>query len=539
MKKRFLLGLINFLIIPTVFAQTVTNVGTDFWIAFPPNWQLSSTLKLYISSNYSTSGTVFSAFPGVNQDFTVSPGVVTQLNLPPLVVLQAGVEEKGIHVTSNDPISLYGLNWMTMTADAFLALPVNALGSDYRIISYFSDLSGRGSGFGVVATENGTVLTVFNHQTNTTSTVNLEQGQTYYVEGPIPGQDLTGSRVQSNFPVAVFGSVEITNIPQGCAAGDHIVEQMFPCYSWGKNFVTVSLAGRDGSGDIFRILAAEDLTDITINGIPGPTINAGSYYEVNLAGNNSITTSKPAMVAQYAKGMMCSGATIGDPLMMLIPPREQFLTNYTFCTAFGFAEHWVNVVVPDYALNYIYQDGIPIPISSFTPISTTNFYGAQISVEERSHTFTSPFPFGLFVYGWNEFNSYGYPAGTSMSPVSSISNVSISPATATGVLNVSTLCFTAHVTDNLSNPVAGVLVNFYISGMSNITGTGYTDASGNAQYCYARTGTVPGTDNIYAEIFGFTSTTSTATWTIPCANPTSAEALASARQVAAVMCPLP
>ena len=43
MKKCILTGL--FLLISVLgFPQGVTNVGTDFWIAFPPNWQDGATI---------------------------------------------------------------------------------------------------------------------------------------------------------------------------------------------------------------------------------------------------------------------------------------------------------------------------------------------------------------------------------------------------------------------------------------------------------------------------------------------------------------
>ncbi|MDD4603387.1 MAG: FISUMP domain-containing protein [Bacteroidales bacterium] len=521
MNKKYLLILFSLFCGITAIAQTITNVGTDFWIAFPPNgspWKIN----LFISSNFSTSGTVVSAFPGVNQNFTVIPGVVTQLSLPVGICLQGGIEDKGIHIVSIDPISVYGLNKGYATTDAFLALPINAVGLDYRIVTYKTTMPNYGSCFSVVATQNATILNVFNHQTNSTIIINLNQGQTYHVEASNIGEDVTGSRVQSNFPVAVFGSVDIVNVPKTCGSADHIVEQMFPYYSWGKNFVTVPLAGRDASGDIFRIVSAQDGTDILINGIPVPTINSGDYYESNLTGYNLITTSKPVILAQFAKGIGCSGGTTGDPFMMLIPPREQFLTNYTVSTVAGFVSHWVNVVAPDYALGTIYQDGVLIPNAAFIHIGATNYYGAQRPVSEGSHTFTSTFPFGVFVYGWTSSDSYGYPGGCSLSPVGMVNSVTISPPTATGTLDVSTLCFTAHVEDYLLNPVAGVLVTFNISGISNITGHAYTDPSGNAQYCYARTGTTTGIDNIYAECFGYNSTTSTANWILNCLNPTEA-----------------
>ncbi len=523
------------------FTQTITNVGTDFWIAFPPNSGPNLQIKLFISSNYSTSGFVSSVFPGLNQSFTVTPGIVTQLTIPYGVQLVDGTEDKGIHVTSNDPISLYGVNTAVASADAYLALPINALGLDYRIVTYATTFNTSApSSFSVVSIQDGTELTVFNHQTNSTSIVQLHIGQTYHVRGINMGDDMTGSRVQSNVPVAVFGSAPLVYLPAGCAAGDHIVEQMFPYYSWGKNFVTVSLAGRDASGDIFRVVAAENATNISINGSAVATINAGDYYETNLTGNNSITTSKATMLAQFAKGEWCSGMITGDPMMMLIPPREQFLTNYTISTVDGFSS-WVNIVAPDYAIGTIYQDGVLIPTSAFSPVPSTTYFGAQRPVTTGSHTFTSVSPFGVFVYGWQSTDSYGYPGGCSLSQIGTVNSVTISPPTASGVLNVSTICFTAHVQDNLSNPVAGVLVNFNISGISNISGTAYTDALGNAQYCYARTGTITGTDNIFAECFGITSTTSTAIWTLTplCINPTSSGSIGSSQSGCGSLTPMP
>jgi len=521
--RKYLLTLILYVFLcPAGFPQVLTNVGTDFWIAFPPNVDMTASLQIFISSNFATSGNVSSAFPGVNQTFTVTPGVVTQLSVPSTVALINGVENKGIRIMSNDPIAVYGLNLKVATTDAYMALPVSSLGIDYMVLTYTTTLNGVGSSFSVVATQNATVLTIFNHQTNSTYTVNLDEGQTYREEVPTVGEDLTGSRIQSNFPVSVYGSVDLANIPAGCTFADHIVEQMFPISAWGKRFVTVPLAGRDASGDIFRILASEDATDVLINGTLVTTINTGDYYETNLVGYNAIEASNACLLAQYAKGTTCSGGTTGDPFIMLIPPREQFLTSYTICTLAGFSTHWVNLVAPSNAVGTIYQDGVLVPAGAFVPIGTTSFYGAQIPISEGSHTFTSTIPFGVFVYGWTNVNSYGYPGGGSMSPVGTVANVTISPATASGILDVTTVCFTAHVEDDFHNPVEGVLVNFMISGCSTLVGNAYTNASGDAQYCYMQSGTVSCVDNVYAEIFGFISTTSTVNWTYqaPCTNPT-------------------
>jgi|GEM_PF-2242709 len=517
----------------SLLAQSFTNVGKDFWIAFAYNNgnNPAHQVKLFISSEYTTSGSVFSLTPGVNQDFTVVPGIITELILPTAVALQinGGIENKGVRITSEDPISVYPLNRSPACTDAYTALPVPALGTDYYVLTYKTVISDDASRLFVVATENNTVITVNNRWTNSTAQWSLNKGQVYSTpKYGVTNQDITGSRIQSNHPVAVFGSNDNVNIPvASCQAADHCEEQMFPITAWGRNFGTVPLAGRDKSGDIFRVLAATDGTNITINGVHAANINTGEYFERNLAGYNYITASNPVMLAQFAKGIGCTGHINGDPFEMLIPPMEQFLKHYTIATVYPFGTHWVNLVVPDYALGTITEDGALVPVSAFTKIGLSNYYGTQRSVNMGTHNYDSPNPFGVFVYGWNQADSYGYPGGCSMSQVAKVKTLTLIPDTSYGQLNVTTVCLTANARDDQGLAVAGVLITFHISGMGVITATAYTDSLGNAQYCYTRTGSTPGTDHVYAEVSGITSNTVVAFWYLvpPCIDPTKGGAI--------------
>lgn len=500
-------------------AQNNTNVGTDFWIAIPPNSGTNS-LKIFISSATNTSGQVTSSFPGVNQTFNVIPGFLTELSCPIGIQLTSGIENKGIHITTTEPVSIYCLNFAGGTTDAYAAFQTESLGTSYRILSYKVTLLNSGSALGVVAPNNGTVLTFYNHQTGNTSTINLNQGQTYYFEETANGNDITGSTIESNLPVAVFGSVKIVNIPQGCLYGDHIVEQMMPLSSWGRNFITVSLEGRDSSGDIFRILADQNATSVTINGIFAATINSGDYHEVNLAGMNSISSDKPVLVAQYAKGTSCSGNLTGDPFMMLIPPREQFLMQYTIGSVAGFTSHHVNIVAPDYAINSIYEDGVLIPPSAFQVVGTTGYYGAQRTVSQGPHVYSGSFPFGVFVYGWTTVNSYGYPGGCSLSPVATVNSITLSPTNTSGILNTTLVCLTAHVENSNNEPVPDIRVDFNFTGLTTFTSSAFTNAQGDAEYCYTQTGTTPGIHNLTAQVSNLLSNQSSIVWSnVPCNDP--------------------
>src|SRR5690606_29815963 len=84
-----------------------------------------------------------------------------------------------------------------------------------------------------------------------THTITLNAGETYLVRDALGENDLTGTIVTSNNPVAAFGSHIGSFIPNGFGFADHLVEQLTPTNTWGREFVTVPLAGRL-RGDTFR-----------------------------------------------------------------------------------------------------------------------------------------------------------------------------------------------------------------------------------------------------------------------------------------------
>ena len=64
--------------------------------------------------------------------------------------------------------------------------------------------------------------------------------------------DLTGVRILSSRPVAVFSGTMWTSVGVEFM-GDHMVEQLPPVVSWGAEFYTMPVATRL-QGDIFRII---------------------------------------------------------------------------------------------------------------------------------------------------------------------------------------------------------------------------------------------------------------------------------------------
>jgi hypothetical protein len=245
-----------------------------------------------------------------------------------------------------------------------------------------------------------------------------------------------------------------------------------------------------------------------VNGALVATLNRGQLYEQIINGPAQITSDQPIMVAQYSNSSSFDGVT-SDPFMMLIPPFEQFLAGYTVTTpASGFTTNFINVVAPNAAVGSILLDGAAIPAGSFTAIGSSGFSGAQVSVALGSHTLTGTLPFGAFVYGFADFDSYGYPGGMSLAPIAIVTHVALAPKTATNPIGTQH-CVTATVTDQNGHPVEGVRVDFSVTGDNTASGFSTTDANGQATFCY--TGTNAGNDTITASV-GTLSDTASKTW---------------------------
>ncbi len=481
----------------SVSAQSRDSRGTDFWLMFNDNYS-TPALTIFVTSDVNTTGTV--SIPGIpfTANFTVTANTITPVTIPASVQTHTSnvIDSKGIHVTSQQEVTVYGLSYLQFSTDAYLGLPTDVLGTSYIVLTY----TGQSSEFGVVSTANGTVVTITPSVTVGTRTagvpynITLNQGQTYELQAG--SLDLTGTIITSTQPIGVMGANVCANIPPGVSYCDHINEMLPPTTTWGKKFGTVPLKSRT-NGDTWRFMASENNTVILINGVAQAPINRGKFVEKILTAQSVIESDKPILVAQYANGSDLSGNP-GDPFMMLIPPLEQFLAKYTVTTVSGYAAHYINLVAPAAIVGTVTLDGVAVPSSAFTPIGSSGFSGAQITVQTGVHNLQGTLPFGVFMYGFNSDDSYGYPGGQSFSEVARVATLVLTPET--GTANVGTQqCFNAVVNDQFGNPLPGIRVDFGITGANpGSTGFANTNASGIAQFCYS--GANAGTDTIKASV---------------------------------------
>ncbi|MEN4758769.1 gliding motility-associated C-terminal domain-containing protein [Chryseobacterium sp. C39-AII1] len=387
--KRFLLSLVLvFLTTKTLFAQR----DTDHWfapMAANPSALISFYQGLYFSTDSVTPfdvniytnnasgnsviiGTVTikkgdpqvfnfpatPAIPGVTMGTTmvtsasgelftkVNKGIYTHGEKPYFVNYRFSVSSHGEILTSKGKAAL-GKKFYAVTS------PITGLNSS----SYLNFTTG------IIATEDNTTVTVSGYAagvqfsngttgaTTPSMTVNLNRGQSYIIEGKIPGTSSTnqtgfiGSKIEADKPISVtngnFNGQFALSPPGGFSGTDIIMDQSVPTDRLGNEFALVKGNGNitDGVEDAL-IVATENNTEVYVNdsGLPLATLNEGEWFRVSEGAggtfinryidqgnghyNMRIKTSKNAYVYQLLAGLPNYNATEG---FNYIPPLNCFL----------------------------------------------------------------------------------------------------------------------------------------------------------------------------------------------------------------------
>ena len=412
------------------FAQA--SKGTDFWVGFSDNLNSEDptppiTLRLFITADESTNGTVTMPGTGWSESFSVSAGSTSIVVVPTSEAMARNsevVEQRGIHIESENPVSVYALNHKRVSSDATIILPSSTLGSRYRVMSYEPSDPVNPSQLLIVATADNSALQVIpssdtesGHPAGLPMNINLDRGETFLVEST---GDLTGTLIQNqpNASVcrdfAVFSGARCVNVPTACNFCDHLYQQMPPISAWGKRFPAVPFATR--GGDLFRVLAHEPSTVVDF-GSHSVTLQAGEFYDTLLASPGTILAGRPIAVAQYSLGGTCDGVIDADPFIILLNPSEQDIESITFpsFSSSVITEYFITLIVNSGDLGSASLDGSAIPVSEFSVLpGSTGLHYAQLSVDAGNHNLEAPNGLSAYVYGFGEFESYGYTAGTNL-----------------------------------------------------------------------------------------------------------------------------
>ena len=450
---------LSFLNLNVGFAQTASNKGTDFWLAYGNHVRgfnnMAQEMIVYITSDVNTSGAI--SVGGNSIPFTVTANSVTNVQIPQSAYIgniEGKIINKGIHITSIKPVVVYSHIYDASISGATLVLPTNTLGKEYYSINYeqISNENDSFSFFFVVAVEDNTQI-IITPSVNTlgglqagvsSAPIFLNKGEVYQVFGtktsltnPFRGTDLTGSTIKSISTgnstckkIAVFsGSGKISigclaNNQQNGVAGsaDNLFQQVYPTSTWGNSFITVPSKNRNY--DVYRVFKSDPTATVRLNRavIPPSSFTNNLYYDFPSQGVNYVDSDKTIQVIQYAvsqgKSINCTPITgdVGDPEMIFLNPLGQTLTKITmYSTPLNLIlRHYINVVIPTSGVASFRLDGLA-QIANFSPVAgLANYSYAQLDVVAGTHNLQADIGFNAIAYGFGSAESYGYAAGASL-----------------------------------------------------------------------------------------------------------------------------
>ncbi|MBW1686293.1 MAG: IgGFc-binding protein [Deltaproteobacteria bacterium] len=242
-------------------STAVDNKGTEFFMAFLP--QLSGAaheVELHLTADVATDVTVQypAGAPTFETTVAVQPGSIEIVSLPDQASDPGAGQWTSDSVTSNlvrafseREFVAYMINLYQYSSDAALALPVDALNTDYIVASKYVSLSDE---FAVFAPFDDTTVTITptaafgSRAAGVPFDVVLNRGEAYFAQ--VSGE-FSGTLISASRPVGLTNGNVCTQIPGagGSGACDHIFEVAQPVQTWGNEVPVTNLPRRTaGSG---------------------------------------------------------------------------------------------------------------------------------------------------------------------------------------------------------------------------------------------------------------------------------------------------
>ena len=261
------------------------------------------------------------------------------------------------------------------------------------------------------------------------------------------GSDLTGIDIRATADVAVFGGHACSFVPQNYSACDHLETALMPVDSWRQQYIGAHSHWRSERAtevNYYRIVAGS--TDARITTDPGFDtlitqsqygqscqallseetdtlwLAAGSFCDFGTRDSFLMSGDVPFQLVQLIVGAEATGAgpaAMGDPAMTLVPPTDQFRTDYTFLSPETYELNMVNVIhrvgasitLDDVLLSETPADRL---LLNSEPIGATEWVLTTIEVQPGAHfigSAESGEKFGIMVYAYDQYVSYSFPGG--------------------------------------------------------------------------------------------------------------------------------
>ncbi len=452
--------------------ESPSSVGCEFYPLALPQSEGQYGNTAFLVSNVSTqpAHVLLEDRDGVVMEVDLAPGESQSLIVDEThqLLVASGLQRRGYRLSSDQVLQLFVVipPERSITADASIALPRNVLGQRHRIVSYPAPGSAPSQGrqwVASVATEDDTKVTL---ELTGENTVTLGGGGYPPLNAAVEGQgeytvtldaldvlvvsassanaetgdtenDLTGSLIHSDKPVAVYSGTLPVYVPQapvdeGVCCADLLAEAIPPTTAYGWRYAGVKFDPIAQEPDLWRFLADRDATTITLRGDVEDVfeLDAGEFVDLQTPHSFVAEGSKPFALVHFMTGAELTGPTkgttvytedcgplaaLGDPAMSWVYPRGNWLTRYLFTVDISESEQWcrdrLTVVAAAENWDLITHNGDPLPPGE--PLADGELLRAYLPAETGTHDLQAPEEVGFEVtaYGYASYGSYVFTGG--------------------------------------------------------------------------------------------------------------------------------
>lgn len=505
-----LLGLWTTLPVETV-AQVVA--GKEFVVALPSFWRRidggdPQSFQITVMCSRRTNVTVRWSGPngGLIDQAVVNAGNRLTVQPPRVSVVDfmqeyedrkpIEVNQRSFYIVADQPVTVqafydhYNAQHGSRT-EQYIVPPISTYDTAFMNLTY-SGRNGKNTGFLLIAAEDNTTVTFQPTVTwnfpgilpgGPPETVTLNKHQVFQVLSNARGadtlSDLTGTWIKSDKPIGV-----ITFSLQTAA---HVIPPpppgLPPPFDTGGMFrpspAAEYLPSEAKGGTVFytapflthdtsqvKVVALQDETAISLNGIQIKTLNRGGWHEFPIGGAAKITSSKPILVMQVARSgnnpirdadtVLTNRPNgqpdttimkiIGNPFMAWVPPVTEYKPTLQWTnplipdrkvTRDSLVvypwHHYALITAPVSAINSVELDGRPVEFQ-FTHIDG-QYASAVVPVLPKQHLLTSTAPISCLAYGYGWDDSYGSTSGEALRSIGIIDIDSLTLTTCDSLVN--------------------------------------------------------------------------------------------------------
>lgn len=359
----------------------LNNQGTEFWLSYPDMFSVDIYENFYISLLSETGNVVHLRSAGGSVDSTI----ILKANESKIIriflreynffesqrTISKVIESVGIHIQSENPITVHTFNTYAGLKDASLALPVSSLGKEYMLQTYY-----KGPGVSIVAPYDDTKIKLRLAKSNPDLTimtedsseykggdslvVSLNKGDVWYIFSTDTTGDLTGSMINSNNPINVTYSHYVIDRPRYSNHANEIHTVLYPINTWGKEYFVPSYEEFNITNSV-RISTVHDNVELFKDGIYWTTINntfENQVFESILWSKENkspqvITSNKPISVLFFSDREIYEGESLFNSFSVnTLTSLEQFTYRAYFSIPNKHSYLYLDTMVNRLVINY-------------------------------------------------------------------------------------------------------------------------------------------------------------------------------------------